>query len=67
MIVEHATFLVGDNPEIRFLVFLAVAERGSFSAAARHLRRAQSAVRTSLASSGPCTRGEMRARSLPIA
>jgi transcriptional regulator with XRE-family HTH domain len=31
MIVEHATFLLGDNPELRLLVFLAAAESNSIA------------------------------------
>jgi transcriptional regulator with XRE-family HTH domain len=31
MIVEHATFAVGDNPELRLLVFLAAAESNSIA------------------------------------
>jgi transcriptional regulator with XRE-family HTH domain len=31
MIVEHATFLVGDNPDLRLLVFLAAAEANSIA------------------------------------
>ena len=31
MVVEHATFLMGDNPELRLLVFLPAAESNSFA------------------------------------
>jgi hypothetical protein len=51
MIVEHATFLVGDNPELRLFVLLPAAESNSIAKMRKVVACSEAATLRSLSAS----------------